>query len=134
MPIYDALLYDPPAPVAEVTLRDVNRGALQPNVMLLIDTGADITLLPRLAVERLGVKPISGLEYELVGFDGRKSPAKVVELDMILLRRAFRGKYLLIDGDHGVLGRDVLASLALIIDGPHQQWVEHPNTDSLATT
>lgn len=124
MPDYDASRYDPPAPIAEVTLRDVNSGALQPNVLLLVDTEADITLLPRLAVERLGVKPISGVEYELLGFDGNKSAAPVVELDMIFLRRAFRGRYLLINDDQGVLGRDVLASVALILDGPRQEWQE----------
>ncbi len=46
MPNYDASHYDPPAPVAQVTLRDPANGALLPNVLLLVDTGADITLLP----------------------------------------------------------------------------------------
>ncbi len=41
---------------------------------------------------------------------------------LIFLNKAFRGRYLLIDGDHGVLGRDVLNSVALVIDGPHQEW------------
>src|SRR5690242_12704383 len=56
MPSYDAVSYDPPAPVAKVTLRHATSGTSVADVFLLLDTGADITLLPRSAVERLGVK------------------------------------------------------------------------------
>ena len=55
MPSYDASHFDPPAPVARVTLRNPQSGATVSDVLLLVDTGADITLLPRMAVERLGV-------------------------------------------------------------------------------
>lgn len=118
MPNYDASHYDPPAPVAQVTLRDMKGGSLLPDVMLLVDSGADVTLLPRRAVERLGVKPLSGQNCQLLSFDGTASSAQVVELDMIFLQKAYRGRYLLIDQDHGVLGRDVLCNVALLLDGP----------------
>jgi predicted aspartyl protease len=55
MPNYDASHFDPPAPVARVTLRNPHNGATVSDVLLLLDTGADVTLLPRTAVERLGV-------------------------------------------------------------------------------
>lgn len=129
MPKYDPSRYDPPAPVAEVTLRDATNGALLPNVLLLLDTRADITLLPRDAVERLGVKAVSGKDYELVGFDGSRSTAQAVELDMIFLKKAFRGRYLLVDDDRGVLGRDVLASVVLLLHGPRQEWSEQEDGD-----
>lgn len=124
MPSYNASQYDPPAPVAQVVLRDMNSGAMLPGVSLLIDTGADITLLPRAAVERLGVKPLSGSGYELIGFDGSKSTVQAVDLDMIFLRKAYRGRYLLTDDEQGVLGRDVLAAVVLLLDGPRQEWSE----------
>jgi hypothetical protein len=124
MPRYDTSRYDPPAPVARVSLRDSNTGASVGDVSLLLDTGADITLLPRAAVERLGIKAVADGQYELVGFDGSKSLAEVVELDMIFLQKAFRGKYLLIDDEHGILGRDVLSSIVLLFDGPGQEWSE----------
>ena len=44
MPSYDALHYDPPAPIAQVMLRAAD-GATVPDVSLLLDTGADATLL-----------------------------------------------------------------------------------------
>lgn len=73
MPNYDASRYDPPAPIAHASLRDPAHGTLVDDVILLLDTGADITLLPRVAVERLGIAPISGGGYEILGFDGSKS-------------------------------------------------------------
>jgi predicted aspartyl protease len=126
MPSYDALHFDPPAPTAEVTLRDPRSGAMVSDVLLLLDTGADATLLPRAAVERLGVAPVGGERYELIGFDGSRSFAPVVPLEIILLKRAFRGRYLLTDQDHGILGRDILNHLTLLLDGPGQHWSQSP--------
>jgi hypothetical protein len=123
MPRYDAQLYDPPAPVANVTLRASN-GRAVPDVLLLLDTGADVTLLPRAAVDRLGIDFDPSLQYELVGFDGNRSTTQAVQLDMIFLEKTFRGRYLLIDGDRGILGRDVLANVMLLLHGPRQEWSE----------
>jgi predicted aspartyl protease len=67
MPSYDGVHHDPPAPIAHVIIRGIDSHASVPDVHLLLDTGADITLLPRAAVEKLGVKPLSGIEYKLLG-------------------------------------------------------------------
>jgi hypothetical protein len=123
---YDASRFDPPAPVAEVTLRTPDGGRSVSQVLLLLDTGADITLLPQAAVERLGVPPLPDLRYELMAFDGTTSVAPAVALDMVFLRRVFRGRYLLTDQEHGILGRDVLNLAALLLDGPRKQWTEYP--------
>lgn len=125
MPEYDASHCDPPAPVALVTLRNPHSRAIVSDVLLLVDTGADVTLLPRLAVERLGVPLLAGQGYELMGFDGSKSFASAVVLDMIFLQRAFQGRYLLIEAERGILGRDILNHVPLLLDGPRQQWSEH---------
>ncbi len=124
MVAYDSSRYDPPAPVARVALREINGSSLLGDVPLLIDSGADVTLLPRASVARLGVSPLEGTGYELIGFDGTRSSAAAVELDMIFLGKAYRGRYLLIESEHGVLGRDVLASVILRLDGPKREWSE----------
>ncbi|MGH2587855.1 MAG: aspartyl protease family protein [Dehalococcoidia bacterium] len=126
MPGYDATHFDPPAPVASVILRDPNGEGAISDVPLLVDTGADVTLLPRVAVEQLGVPTLADERYELEGFDGSKSVAPVVMLDMLFLRRTFRGRYLLIDAARGILGRDILNHVPVLLDGPRQQWSEHP--------
>ncbi len=125
MPNYDASHFDPPAPVVYVTLRYPHSGATVSNVQLLLDTGADVTILPRMVVERLGVPLLANERYELMGFDGSKSFARVVMLDMLFLRRAFRGRYLLAEEERGILGRDILNHVMVLLDGPRQQWSEH---------
>src|SRR5215813_6091152 len=83
MPSYDAAHFDPPAPVARVTLRNPHNRATVSDVLLLLDTGSDITLLPRTAVVSLGVPLLAGQQYEVMGFDGSKSFAPVVMLDVL---------------------------------------------------
>ncbi len=124
MPNYDAAAYDPPAPVTSVSLQTPG-GTNVSNILLLIDSGADITLLPRAAVQLAGIDTIPGLEYEIVGFDGRAVVTQAVDLDLIFLNRVFRGRYLLTDEPHGVLGRDVLAGVIILLDGPSAEWSEY---------
>ena len=124
MPSYDAAHYDPPAPIAFVMLRNSHTGTRVGDVPLLLDTGADITLLPRATVEHLEVPVQTGQRYELMGFDGSKSLAPAVTLDLIFLGRAFRGRYLLIEEDRGIMGRDILNHVVLLLDGRRQQWSE----------
>ena len=125
MPQYDKSHFAPPAPTARVTLGNPNNDAARADHELLMDTGADATLLPRAAVERIGVQPLAGVNYELIAFDGARSSAPVADLDVIFLNRRFRGRYLLTDAEQGVLGRDVLNHLNLLLDGPGQRWSEH---------
>jgi hypothetical protein len=56
-----------------------------------------------------------------MGFDGTQSFASVVMLDLLFLRRAFRGRYLLIEAEHGIMGRDILNHVTVLLDGPQQQ-------------
>jgi hypothetical protein len=48
-----------------------------------------------------------------------------VILDLLFLKRAFRGRYLLIEEERGIMGRDILNHVILLLDGPRQQWSEH---------
>ena len=80
MPQYDADNFDPPAPVAHVSVRDSETGASLSNVPMLIDTGADVTLLPARYVEQLGTQPAQDITYEIQGFDGEPKLARMVEL------------------------------------------------------
>ena len=125
MPRYESAGYDPPAPLATVGLRAsaAGGGGVVDDVRMLIDTGADITLLPRAAVSRLGTPTRTGA-YQIIGVDGTRRLADAVDLDMLLLNKAFRGRFLITDEIEGIIGRDVPASLRLLLDGPAQEWSE----------
>ncbi|HEV7374702.1 MAG TPA: hypothetical protein VGN95_08290 [Pyrinomonadaceae bacterium] len=122
MPAYDSVLFVPPAPVARVTLRHPDNGALRGDVPMLLDTGADVTLLPHNAVIELGVTAQTDKQYELINFEGHVSLASVVRLEIVFLDLTFRGQFLLIEQDWGIIGRNILSAVSLLFDGPHLTW------------
>jgi hypothetical protein len=91
---------------------------------MLIDSGSDVSLIPESSVRLLGLEARGQKDYELMGFDGTRSVTKSVQCQLIFLRRAFRGAYLIVDGTTGILGRDVLNHLSLVLDGPRLSWRE----------
>ncbi len=123
MPKYDTENFDPSAPVATVTLRHPATGVSLSDVPMLIDTGADVTLLPREYVERLGIETESEA-YEVQGYNGETSFADAVKLEMVFLDRKFTGQFLLMDQPMGILGRNVLNAVSIFLDGPEGTWEE----------
>lgn len=89
---------------------------------MLIDSGADVTLLPQAAVAALDILPLEGEEYALAGFDGTITHASAVRLDVIFAGRVFRGRFLLSDQGWGILGRNLLNAISLLLDGPALTW------------
>ena len=70
MPAYEQDNFQPPAPLAYVTVR---ASATEPpisNVPMLIDTGADVTLLPRQKIATLIDSEREVNFYELEGIRG----------------------------------------------------------------
>jgi hypothetical protein len=123
MPRYDAR-FDPPAPVAAINLRSVDRRKRVSNVAMFIDSGADVTFLPASAVSQLGL-PNRG-DREVTAFDGSKSVAASVKCEVLFLGQAYRGDYLIVDDQYGLLGRDILNRVSLLLDGPKLNWREAP--------
>lgn len=125
MTAYNATDFDPPAPVAYVTLRNEATGAEWSDVPMQLDTGADVTLVPQAAVNKLGLTIIPDMQYELVGFEGSASLAVATELKLLFGRGIFSGRYLLLDQEIGVIGRDILNFVPLLFDGPRLDWSEY---------
>jgi hypothetical protein len=119
---YDAAQFDPPAPLAYVTVKSDRLGIVIQDVPMLLDTGADVSLLPRSHVAALASP--DARQYELEAFDGTKSTAPAITAELQLLGKSFRGEFLLIEGWHGVLGRNVLNNLSILLDGPSRTWAE----------
>lgn len=125
MPKYDSKNFDPPAPVAYVTLRDPATGVSLSNVPLLMDTGADVTLLPQVYIDQMGMEPETNITYEIQGFDGASKLAHMVEMELIFLGKKFTGQFLLVNQTMGILGRNILNSMSITFDGPRAKWDEH---------
>lgn len=92
-----------------------------------MDTGADVTLLPRWALDALGLsREDEESRYELTGFDGSISVAVAVRLSLVWLGKTFRGQFLVIDQPQGFLGRNILNNVSLRLDGPRREWEQYP--------
>lgn len=118
MTAYDGTRFFPPAPIATVTLE--GDGGQLVGVELMIDSGADLTLLPRTAATAIG--QMSRSTHELEGFDGKRSTAEAVKLTVVFLNKRFRGEFLVIDQEVGFLGRDLLSKCVITLDGPSNEW------------
>lgn len=121
---YDSENFDPPAPVAHVTLRNPATGDVLTNVPMLIDTGADATLVPSEAAEKLGINAEENKAFEVQGFGGETNYLKSARLDLLFLNKTFKGEYLLIDRPIGILGRNILNKLRILFDGLRGGWTE----------
>ena len=122
MPAYDSNQFDPPAPLASVTLRALHNGNAVTNVPMLIDSGADLTLIPARFIDELSIEVDQSDSYELEGFDGNRSKAESVRLELVFLRRRFRGRFVVVNSESGILGRNVLNRLTILLDGPGLSW------------
>jgi hypothetical protein len=129
MPRYDSECFMPPAPVASVVICTRDRIKTIPDVSMLIDSGADLTLIPRKCVDELGLRdePIEGCVLE--GFDGSMAVARAVNVELHFLQYVFKGTFAVTEAEIGVLGRNVINRLSLVLDGPRLTWREATDRD-----
>ncbi len=108
MPTYNNTDFRPPAPFASVEFKNQLSGATVMDVPMLIDTGADVTIVPRWVIDRLGMGAESERGYEVAGFGDAVNILRAVEMEMLFCKKAFRGQYLAVEQPWGILGRNVL--------------------------
>ena len=114
---------EPPAPIAQITLRNIETGERLRNISALLDTGADISLLPLSAVKALQIEPLTE-KIKLVGFDNSNDIFEIYELQVIFLGNRFTGKYCVIEDEVGIIGRDILNQVSILFDGINLEWEE----------
>jgi predicted aspartyl protease len=124
MPDYDGSHFDPPAAVARVMVRTLDHARRADNVAMLIDTGADVTLLPRSCVDQLQLPVETRTDVILLDWHGGDSSTMEVKAELVFLGCNFRGQFLIVDQDYGILGRNVLNNVSLLLDGPKLNWRE----------
>ena len=121
---YDAG-YDPAAPVLSVGLSPSGETQPRRELVALIDTGADATMIPGALLAEAGCHYAD--QARLRGIHGE---ARVVNLYLAAVHVAgvaIHGVRVLAGSDAGeaILGRDVLNQLELLLNGPAQEsWIQ----------
>jgi hypothetical protein len=121
MATYDRQRFSPPAPIATVSITNRETKATLTEVGMLIDSGADISVLPETSVHALAL-PVGDSAYEVMAYDNTVLDCQVVGAEVVFLRKRFKGQFLVLDQEVGVLGRDVLNHVVLVLDGPRLEW------------
>lgn len=119
MPGYDGSSFHPPAPVVRASVR--GRAGRRNDLLLLVDTGADVTVLPRAAALAVDAE-IRDSHVPLRFYDGSLATFEAAEIDLDVLSYRFHGMYVIADAEYGLLGRDILNLLVVRLDGPEQVW------------
>ena len=122
MPRYEDRGFSPPAPVAIVSVSKLDGSGDVTGVPMMIDSGADVTLLPRKHIASLIADEAESQPFELEGFDGTRTTATSVKLALRVEGRLFHGEFLVLDQEVGILGRNVMNRLRLMLDGPNLKW------------
>lgn len=117
--------FTPPAPLALIILRNPETLESVTDVPMLLDTGSDITLLPKSFCDKIGVDASSSEFLELEGFNQSTSIAFYIRLEFIFLNKLFRGNFLVFDQDEGIIGRDILNKFSILFDGTRLEWNEN---------
>ncbi len=112
---YDVDAFDPPAPVVDAKLMFVDAPAVA--MRMQIDPGADLSCIPKRII------PSSGkLQYGrslVAGYDGNVVLRKTCYVGVHIDNHTFDDvEALPIDGNIGLIGRDVLNLLVVTLDGP----------------
>jgi predicted aspartyl protease len=119
MPPYEAEGFQPPAPVVRAVVRSRN-GSVR-DVPLLIDTGADASVIPSSVASAAGAETRSA-QAAIQAYDGTLVQCEQAELTVEFSRFRFRGPFLVTETDCGILGRNILNNVVLTLDGPALVW------------
>ena len=108
----------PPAPVVLLTIRLPERGEQELRVNVLVDTGADMSVVPPTLVGTLGALPAG--EHTIQGIGGASIedvPAYFLEFELDGHRDLVEG---IACGDRIIAGRNWLNSFHITLDGPQE--------------
>lgn len=118
---YNATLWDPPAPAAEIVIWNPRNSSNIKNIIALIDSGSDITFIPQNIVEELQLIIVD--QVLVGGYDTSEGKYKETFLYSAFLRMSpLKPRILPIaplkQNDYAILGRDILNYWCTTLDGP----------------
>lgn len=107
----------PPAPFLDVLLRSPTDTAFEITVSAKIDTAADITAIPEIALESLRLQ--AGDEIPVSGYDGRLATVHTYFVILEVAQARFRIAEVVVTPEpYMLLGRDVLNYFFARLNGP----------------
>jgi predicted aspartyl protease len=109
--------FEPPAPVLPVRIGGIDEHDPAAMLRMLVDTGADCTLIPTRIARSLHLPIVDRVEVQGVGGRARSATVHAARLRVGTLRALVR---VVAFGDEALLGRDILNRLVLQCDGPAQ--------------
>jgi len=116
---YDNQHYNPPAPVLSITMHTPGDNMKQVTTDALVDTGADMTCLPRAIINALGAECAS--TYNVVGINGVSiGPANTYFLEFEIATTKKLVEVIAV-GDKPILGRNLINEFILELHGPTQE-------------
>lgn len=111
--------FDPPAPFVTIQVSPINQKEYGSTVDCLLDTGADLSLIPLRLVTELNLYPEDAIIVE--GFDGKRQELQLFAVDMLVEGiHLVSSEVVAYPTNHAILGRDVLNYFRLLLDGPAQ--------------
>lgn len=113
--------YTPPAPVLTVRVITPGRRPRSETIQALVDTGADLTLLPLTLLQRINAPFI--LSHRMRGLLGQSTPVDIygvsIEIGDYTLKQV-RVIAIRDNAEEPILGRNVLNHLIMRADGPNE--------------
>ena len=109
--------FEPPASVLPVRVSGLEDRAPAALLRMLVDTGADCTLIPAKIARSLRLPVIDRVDIQGVAGKVQQAAVHAARIRVGSLRALIRVVAL---GEESLLGRDVLNRLILTIDGPGQ--------------
>jgi predicted aspartyl protease len=113
--------FSPPAPVIELSVSAPGQGGKSVKIRGLIDSGADLTVLPENIVTEVGLQYVD--EVPIGGFDGTYSVRPIYAARLALEDGwSIIVRAVCIQGDIALLGRDIINRWRLLLDGRAQSF------------
>ena len=113
---YDQENFNPPAPVMEVSLSIPTGQSVILKLPALLDSGADITVIPEWIVQQLQLRYVD--EIIASGYDGIPKQTFVYSVKLIFNDLGdFIVRAIPSNNDHVLMGRDILNRWSLLLEG-----------------